>query len=205
MALDVACRIRAAELSRRPWPLSGGSGVPEGRWRTERLFQERDADALRAAHSFKVAGVHGLPFIISANRARRTRDDFAFLGQARTRLVRETLSGPCWHRRIFGQDSEGRPNAASTFLSMTEIEEVDQGGVLPFDKPDFQSPHEAADRQPKIIPHHDHALHSFPVALPQRLNQFGVLFVLTSHAAIARTDRQQGPLFAASVPPGEDV
>ena len=51
--------------------------------------------------AFREAGVHALPFIISANRASRTRDDLAFLGQARTRPGSRTPFGPCSSRRRF--------------------------------------------------------------------------------------------------------
>jgi hypothetical protein len=45
-------------------------------------------------------------------------------------------------------------------------EEINGCGVLAFKKLNFQFPHEADDRHPEVIPHHDDALHSTAVTLP---------------------------------------
>ena len=52
--------------------LSGEDDVGFALRRTEGLFQEGHANALGPADLRKVAGVQGLPFTISANRASRT-------------------------------------------------------------------------------------------------------------------------------------
>ena len=61
---------------------------------------------------------------------------------------------------------------------MVEIEQVDQGNVLTGDQIHFQIAEEPADGKPEIIAHQNQALHVFAVAVPQRLDQFGVVALL---------------------------
>ena len=72
---------------------------------------------------------------------------------------------------------KARPKAASTFRAWSMSNRSTRADVLPFDQPDFQIAQESADGQPKIVPDHHDALHLAPIALPQGLHQFGMLFV----------------------------
>ena len=64
--------------------------------------------------SFSVAGVHGLPLTISANRASRTRDDLAVLRQTLAPPDRGMLPAPCVSAAVSGSVPKARPKAAST-------------------------------------------------------------------------------------------
>ena len=73
VALDVGARLRAAGLSGPPGPLSGASGVAAGRSAALNVSSRKVTPTPSVPPtSFSVAGVHGLPLTISANRASRT-------------------------------------------------------------------------------------------------------------------------------------
>jgi hypothetical protein len=61
---------------------------------------------------------------------------------------------------------------------VVEVEQVDHGSVLPLEKIDLQFAHESSRGQPKIITHHNQALHPPAVALAQCLHQFRVSFLM---------------------------
>ena len=126
--------------------------------------------------SLSVAGVQGLPFTISANRASRTRDDLAVFGQARTLLDPEMRSG-LWRvsPTFSGKLPIGPAECRQHLPGMARIEEIDGSDVLPFEQSDLQVPHEPAGGHPEIIPHHHDRLHMLAVALPQGGDQFRVL------------------------------
>ena len=59
---------------------------------------------------------------------------------------------------------------------MAGIEEIDQGAVFPFKQPDLQVPHETAGSEPEVIPHQHDRLNMLAIAVPERGDQFCVLF-----------------------------
>ena len=147
--------------------------------RTESLFEKRHTDALGTAHFLKRRRRPGLPFIISANSARRTEMTLPSSARPATDCVEETLL----FLRLFRRDCpaslpNARPNAASTFSAWRMGNRSTAAELLAFDKPDFQLSHEASRRHPEIVPHHHDALDSATIALPKGLNQFRVLFFL---------------------------
>ena len=128
--------------------------------------------------SFSVAGVHGLPFIISANRASRTQMTLPSWASPATAWFRNSFCSLVVSPGFSGSLPKARPNAASTFLAWSRSKRSTAARVPAFDEPNLELPQEAGHRHPEIIPHHDDALHAAAVALPQGLHQFGVLFVL---------------------------
>ena len=73
-----------------------------------------------------------------------------------------------------GNSRRRYPNALSTLLGMTRIEEIDGYGILSEDQSDFQVVEERCCRHPEIVPHHHDRLHVLAVALPQSGDKFGV-------------------------------
>ncbi len=61
---------------------------------------------------------------------------------------------------------------------MIQVEEIDGGRVVGFQESNFKLLHEPSCSHPKIVPHHDNALHPFPIAVPQGFDQFRVRLVL---------------------------
>ncbi len=119
--------------------------------------------------SSSVAGVHGLPFIISANRANRTEMTLPSWARPATACSRNCRCSSVVSAAFSRQASEGPAEGGQHLSGVVRVEQVDGGGVLPFDQADFQLPHEPGGRHPEVVPHHDEALHAAAVALPQGL------------------------------------
>src|SRR5580704_11462909 len=64
------------------------------------------------------------------------------------------------------------------FTSVQQVKEIDESGVLALDNPNLQRLHEPAHSKPKIVTHHDDALHPFAVALPQGLHEISFFLVM---------------------------
>ena len=58
---------------------------------------------------------------------------------------------------------------------MPEVKQIDQSAVLAFYEPDLQLLHETADCEPKVVPHHHHALDSLPITVSKSFHQFSAL------------------------------
>ena len=61
---------------------------------------------------------------------------------------------------------------------MADGKQINGRHIIAGHKVNFQFHAESSCRHPEVIPHHDDALHSITVTLPQGLYQFGVLFLL---------------------------
>ena len=127
--------------------------------------------------SLSVAGVHDLPFIISANRASRTQMTLPSWAKPE-RLAPGIASLSLLISLGFsGNAPKARPKPPA-LSGRGESKEIDRSRVLAFNKPNLQFPHEAGGRHPEIIPHHDDALHPAAIALSQSLHELGVLLLL---------------------------
>src|SRR6266851_154483 len=152
------------------------------RWssgRTERLLEERDADALGTAYLLQSCRRPRLALHHLGKERQPDGDDFAFLSQTGHGLIQELLLILAQVAAVFGKFAEGPSERRQHFSGVVQVEEICQRAVLPFDKSDFQIPQKSANGEPEIIPHHDDALYPGAVALPQGLYEFGVfLFFL---------------------------
>ena len=147
--------------------------------RTERLFEERDADALRAAHFLERGRRPRLALHHLGEQGQPDGDDLAFLGQAGHGLFEKLLLVLAQCRwRSPASLPKARPNAASTFSAWSRSKRSTAAEFWPSRSRTSNSRMNRVDRHPEIIPHHDDALHPAAVALPQGLHQFGVLFFL---------------------------
>ena len=90
-----------------------------------------------------MAGVQGLPFIISANRASRTQTTLPSSARPDDGLFEKLLLLLAGIGGFVGQHAEGPAKCRQDFFGMANGEEVDGGGVLTFDESDFQLLHEA--------------------------------------------------------------
>ena len=85
--------------------------------------------------SLSVAGVQGLPFIISANNAKRTEMTLPSSASPLIGLIEKGLL-------VLARSSDAsraslpyaRPNATKTFRAWSRIEEINGCDVLPFDE-----------------------------------------------------------------------
>ena len=60
---------------------------------------------------------------------------------------------------------------------MAKVEEVGRPKVLPLDEPHLERLHETRRRHSEIVAHQDETLHPRAVAMPECLDQFGLLEV----------------------------
>ena len=149
------------------------------RGRTERLFEKRDADALRYRPlAFSVAGRPRLALHHLGKQGQTDADDFAFFSQASDRLLEKVLLFLARFAEILRQGSEGPPKCRQHFLGMAKSERDRPPRNSAFEQSDFQLSHEPSRRHPEIIPHHDDALDPAAIALPQGLHQVRVFFFL---------------------------
>ena len=145
---------------------------------TEGLFQEGDADTLRAADFLATSpGSRALPLTISANRASRTEMILPSWAKPAHRLDPERRAGPWRDRRVFsGNVAVGVPECRQHLSGVARIEEIDeQRCSRSGDEIDLQVPHEPAGGQPEIIPHHHDRLDMLAIALTKSGDQFRVL------------------------------
>src|SRR5437870_2124939 len=85
---------------------------------------------------------------------------------------------------------------------MARIEEIDEDDVAALKKLYFEIGHEPADSEPKIIPHHDDALHPPTVALTKGLDQLRILFAaLGVEPLLELVEHQQQLLAGCQEPP----
>ena len=77
---------------------------------------------------------------------------------------------------LAGSRPKARPNAARTLRAWPRVEQVHGGEVVPFDDADLQVVHEPGRGHAEVVADQDQALHVLAVALPQGLDQLGVLF-----------------------------
>ncbi len=146
------------------------------RGRAERLFEEGDADPLRAAHGFQGGRRPRLALHHLGEQGQPDADDLALLGQAGHGLFQKLFL--LLAQFAFRKNTESSAKGCQHLFSVTKRNQVHQRTVLPFDQSDFQIPQKPADSKPEVVPHHDHALRPATVALPQGLHQFGVLLLL---------------------------
>ena len=148
--------------------------VGRGSRGAEGLFEERQADAFRAAHLPERGRGPRLPFHHLGEERQAHGDDLVVLGQSRDRLIQERLVILAEIARGFGQRPVGPPECHQDFPGMTGIEKVHQGAVLSFDQADFQVAHEPAGGEPEIIPDQHHGLDMLAIAVPERGDELGV-------------------------------
>ena len=142
----------------------------------EGLFQERDTRRLSCRPLLSsVEGAHGLPFIISANRASRTEMTLPSCASPFTDSLRKTSWSLEVIRRILGKPAEGPTECHQDLPGVVQVEEIDGGRVLAFEQADLQVPHEPGRRHPEIIPHHHDRLNMLAIALTKGGDQFRVL------------------------------
>ena len=140
-----------------------------------------------AADFLQGGGVHGLPFIISANRARRTQMTLPSSAKPATDCLQEVSSG-LWSFAAFVGQVCRRPDRKPPALSRHGACRRDRRPrVLTFEKPDSSSRMNrvaAIQKSSRTITTH----WTRPaIALPQGLHQFGVFLFLPRHGATART------------------
>ena len=85
---------------------------------------------------------------------------------------------------------------------MEEVEQINRGEILALNNGNVYGPHETGSRHTKIISHHDDALDSASIAMPQRLHQFRILLVsLRMEPLLELVQHQQYLLARGKKPP----
>ena len=161
---------------------------------TERLFQKRHAHALGTADFLQRGGVHGLPFIISANRASRTQMTLPSSAKPGDRLIQEGLLSLVISPRLLGQVAESPPECRQHFSGMARIEEIDRRRCSAFDKSTSSSRMKrvaAIQKSSRTMTMH---WTRPPSHCRRACDQFGVFVAPAWHAAIARTGRGRSAL-----------
>ena len=136
----------------------------------ERLLEEGDARPPRPRRPrFSVAGVHGLPLTISANRASRTETTLPSWASPATAWSRNrSWSGVRSPGRRAARRTPGRTPPAPSGRGAGRT-----GRPRPSSRPrrrrTSSSRMKRRDRHPEVVPHQDDALHAAAVALPQGL------------------------------------
>ncbi len=141
----------------------------------EGLFEERQTDALRAAHLFERGRGPGLPFHHLGEEGQSDRDDLPVLGQPGNRSIQEGIAIAAEIVVVFGQGPVSPPEGHQHLPGMTRIEQVHQGAVIPLEQSDLQVSHEPAGGEPEIVPHQHDGLEMLAVAVPQGGDQLRVL------------------------------
>jgi hypothetical protein len=147
-----------------------------GRGRAEGFFQEGDAHPLGAPHLPERGRGPRLALDHLGEQGQPHRDDLAVLGQAGHRLVEEPLLLGRPLGRVGGEPSEGPAELRQDLAGVARVEQVHGGEVVPLDDADFQVAHEPGRGHAEVVADQGQALHVLSVALPQGLDQLGVLF-----------------------------
>src|SRR5262249_20917291 len=121
-----------------------------------------------------VAGVHGLPLTISANRASRTRTTYPSWASRAT--AEEPLLLGAHLSRVGGEPSKGPAELRQDLAGVARVEQVHGGEVVPLDDADLQVAHEPGRGHAEVVADQGQALHVLAVALPQGPDQLGVRF-----------------------------
>jgi hypothetical protein len=92
------------------------------RLRRERLFKERDANALGAAYLLQGSWSPRSAFHHLGKQGQPDANDFVFLGQARDGLFQELLLFLADVTRVLGQFPEGPPKRSQHLLGVVKVE-----------------------------------------------------------------------------------
>ena len=124
-----------------------------------------------------VAGCPRLALHHLGEQGQTDTDDFAVFSQTSDRLRDKGLLFLAYFAEMIRQGSKSPAKSRQHFFSMADWKEIDGRGIRCFDKSDFDLSHEASRRHPEIISHHDDALESASIALPERLNKVRMLYL----------------------------
>ena len=167
---------------------------------TERLFEERDTDPFGATYGFQGGGRPRLGLHHFRKQGQPHRDDFAFLRQPGHGSFQKVLLMHAGFAGILRQDTKSPTKRRQHLLCMTDGEEIDRRGVLAFNEANLQLPHEAGCCHPEIVSHHDDALQSATIALPQGLHQLRILYFLFRMKPLLELVKDDQHFFAAGTP-----
>ena len=125
--------------------------------------------------SLSVEGVQGFPFIISANRAKRTEMTLPSSASPFTDSLRNSFWSFEASDEFSGKLAECPTKCHQDLSSVVKVEEINGCRVLPFEKADLQIPHEPGRRHPEIVSHQHDRLNMLAIAMTKSGNQFAVL------------------------------
>src|ERR1017187_7029814 len=142
---------------------------------TECLVEKGYPHALGTADLAQCRRCPGLPFDHLSEQGEPHRDDLAVLGKLGDRLIQKGVLVPGDVARPVWQTPVRDTERCQYFARMTNVEEIDERGVLPLEQFDLELVHETGDRQPEIISHHHERLHMLTIAVPKSSDQLRVL------------------------------
>src|SRR5438067_2022937 len=102
--------------------------------RTERLFEEGDADTLGAPHCFQGSRRPRLALHHLRKQSQPDTDDLAFLSQTVNGLFKKLFLLLAGLGTRVRQDAEGPPKGRQDFLGVADGEEIDSRRVLTIQK-----------------------------------------------------------------------
>src|SRR5205807_785858 len=113
------------------------------RSRTERLFEERNADAFRTTDLLQGRRRPRLALHHLGKEGQTDADNLPFLSQAGDGLFQELLLILAHVVASFGELSECPPECRQDFPCVVRVEKIDGGEVLAFYLPNIPFPHES--------------------------------------------------------------